>query len=259
MPSISPEAVTSLRRSTRAKKRIVLAENDEENEGPQSAPKKSRASKPKSEDAIVIADGTGSPTEGASSSLKAKKSGGAAVSKPKKAPARKEKEMAPHEDNEEHEDEEDGEVLKKGDRLPSIKLKDEEGNTVDVSTLAGEKGVVFFLYPKADTPGCTNQACGYRDMFDEIAVFGYEVYGLSKDTPTAQQKWKAKKSLNYHLLSDPKSKLIKRLGAFVPPKNTKRSHFIFEKGTGNLIDIDIGVRPAEDPNNVLGFLTEKYL
>lgn len=81
---------------------------------------------------------------------------------------------------------------------------------------------------KADTPGCTNQACGYRDMYDEIAAFGYEVYGLSKDTPTAQQKvlavcallsspgliyfqWKTKKSLTYHLLSDPKSKLIKRL------------------------------------------------
>ncbi|AAW42425.2 hypothetical protein CNC04710 [Cryptococcus deneoformans JEC21] len=258
MTSISPEADTSLRRSTRAKKRIVLAESDEENDGPQTAPKKSRASKPKSEDVLVISDKAEITTEGVSLSPKAKKVV-AAVSKPKKAPAKKKKEMTPDEDSEEREDEEDGEVLKMGDRLPSIKLEDEEGNTVDVSTLAGEKGVVFFLYPKADTPGCTNQACGYRDMFEEIAVFGYEIYGLSKDTPTAQQKWKAKKSLNYHLLSDPKSKLIKRLGAFVPPKNTKRSHFIFEKGTGNLIDIDIGVRPAEDPNNVVGFLTEKYL
>lgn len=142
----------------------MLAENDEENEGPQSAPKKSRASKPKSEDVIVIADGTGSPTEGASSSPKAKKSDGAAVSKPKKAPARKEKEMAPHEDNEEHEDEEDGEVLKMGDRLPSIKLKDEEGNTVDVSTLAGEKGVVFFLYPKVGPFLDNNQNASFTDI-----------------------------------------------------------------------------------------------
>ncbi|WVQ88411.1 hypothetical protein IAS59_002145 [Cryptococcus gattii] len=240
MSSIAPEADTSLRRSSRVTKRIVIADNDEGNEGCQPAPKKSRASKPKKESAVVISDVAEIPVEAASSPPKAKESGGAAVS------------------NEEHEDEEDGEVLKMGDKLPSIKLNDEEGNTVDVSTLIGEKGVVFFLYPKADTPGCTNQACGYRDMYDEIAAFGYEVYGLSKDTPTAQQKWKTKKSLTYHLLSDPKSKLIKRLGAFVPPKNTKRSHFIFEKGTGNLIDVAIGVKPAEDPNNVLGFLTEKY-
>ncbi|XAO23378.1 hypothetical protein I312_102156 [Cryptococcus bacillisporus CA1280] len=237
MSSISPEADTSLRRSSRITKRIVIADNDEGNGGSQPAPKKSRASKPKKESAVVISDVAEIPVEAASSTPTAKESGGATVK---------------------HEDEEDGEVLKMGDKLPSIKLNDEEGNTVDVSTLIGEKGVVFFLYPKADTPGCTNQACGYRDMHDEIAAFGYEVYGLSKDTPTAQQKWKTKKSLTYHLLSDPKSKLIKRLGAFVPPKNTKRSHFIFEKGTGNLIDVAIGVKPAEDPNNVLGFLTEKY-
>lgn len=236
----------------------MIADNDEGNEGCQPAPKKSRASKPKKESAVVISDVAEIPVEAASSPPKAKESGGAAVSKSKKAPTGKKNEITPDEGNEEHEDEEDGEVLKMGDKLPSIKLNDEEGNTVDVSTLIGEKGVVFFLYPKADTPGCTNQACGYRDMYDEIAAFGYEVYGLSKDTPTAQQKWKTKKSLTYHLLSDPKSKLIKRLGAFVPPKNTKRSHFIFEKGTGNLIDVAIGVKPAEDPNNVLGFLTEKY-
>lgn len=96
---------------------------------------------------LVISDKAEITTEGASLSPKAKKVV-AAVSKPKKAPARKKKEMTPDEDSEEREDEEDGEVLKMGDRLPSIKLEDEEGNTVDVSTLAGEKGVVFFLYPK---------------------------------------------------------------------------------------------------------------
>lgn len=224
----------------------MIADNDEGNEGSQPAPKKSRASKPIKKSAVVISDVAEIPVEAASSPHTAKESGGATVSKPKKAPTGKKNEITPDKGNEGHEDEEDGEVLKMGDKLPSIKLNDEEGNTVDVSTLIGEKGVVFFLYPKvgpfwmevrihhllmelkADTPGCTNQACGYRDMYDEIAAFGYEVYGLSKDTPTAQQKvlavcallsspgliyfqWKTKKSLTYHLLSDPKSKLIKRL------------------------------------------------
>nr|XP_018267130.1 uncharacterized protein I303_01113 [Kwoniella dejecticola CBS 10117]OBR89288.1 hypothetical protein I303_01113 [Kwoniella dejecticola CBS 10117] len=137
-------------------------------------------------------------------------------------------------------------ALKEGDKLPKITLKDNEGTDVDVSTLAGEQGVVIFLYPKADTPGCTTQACGYRDHFKEIQDYGYDIYGLSKDKSDAQQKWINKKQLTYKLLCDPESKLIKRLGAFVQPHNTKRSHFIFEKGTGKLVDIALGVKPADE-------------
>ncbi|WVQ97348.1 hypothetical protein IAU59_004459 [Kwoniella sp. CBS 9459] len=149
--------------------------------------------------------------------------------------------------------------LKQGDKLPKIVLKDNGGNDVDVSTIAGEqKGVVIFLYPKADTPGCTTQACGYRDNFDKISEYGYDIYGLSKDKPEAQQKWITKKELTYKLLCDPESKLIKRLGAFVAPNNTKRSHFIFEKGSGKLVDIALGVKPADDPTNVLKFLEKHH-
>ncbi|WOO83381.1 Peroxiredoxin bcp1 [Vanrija pseudolonga] len=151
-----------------------------------------------------------------------------------------------------------GAPLKLGQGLPKIKLEDNTGAEVDVSTLAAEKGVVIFLYPKADTPGCTNQACGYRDAHDEIAELGYDIYGLSKDSPSAQQKWINKKELNYKLLCDPDSQLIKKLGAFIPPKNTKRSHFVFEKGTGKLIDIALGVKAAEDPANTLKFLKNHH-
>ncbi|WVQ62282.1 uncharacterized protein L199_000421 [Kwoniella botswanensis] len=149
-------------------------------------------------------------------------------------------------------------ALKLGDKPPKITLKDNEGNDVDVSQLAGEKGVVVFLYPKADTPGCTTQACGYRDNYDQIKEFGYDIYGLSKDKSEAQQKWINKKELTYKLLCDPESKFIKRLGAFVQPNNTKRSHFIFEKGTGKLVDIALGVKPADDPTNVLKFLEKHH-
>ncbi|WVR05814.1 hypothetical protein IAU60_002839 [Kwoniella sp. DSM 27419] len=148
--------------------------------------------------------------------------------------------------------------LKKGDKLPKVTIKDNTGADVDVSTLAADKGVVIFLYPKADTPGCTTQACGYRDNYDQIAEFGYDIYGLSKDKPEAQQKWINKKELTYKLLCDPESKFIKRLGAFVAPNNTKRSHFIFEKGSGKLVDIALGVKPADDPSNVLKFLKQHH-
>ncbi|WWC66419.1 uncharacterized protein I206_100321 [Kwoniella pini CBS 10737] len=149
-------------------------------------------------------------------------------------------------------------ALKVGDKLPKITLKDNEGTDIDVSSLAGDKGVVIFLYPKADTPGCTTQACGYRDHLKEIQDHGYDIYGLSKDKSEAQQKWINKKNLTYKLLCDPESKLIKRLGAFVQPNNTKRSHFIFEKGTGKLVDIALGVKPADDPTNVLKFLDKHH-
>ncbi|ODN84114.1 hypothetical protein L202_00126 [Cryptococcus amylolentus CBS 6039] len=276
----SPPPDSGPRRSSRPKRTITVAESDEENDIPKPAPKKTKAQKAKeAKDVVVVSDDEeeafspdvldalkgDSDEEGIEDddspppkSKKGKKSALKATAKKERAPPkpRKKKEVTPATESED--DEADGPTLKLGDKLPSIKLKNEDGELVDVSTLAGEKGVVFFLYPKADTPGCTNQACGFRDMYAEIAAYDYEVYGLSKDLPTAQQKWKAKKNLNYHLLSDPKSKLIERLGAFVPPKNTKRSHFIFEKGTGELIDAEIGVRPVEDPNNVVAFLTEKY-
>ena len=102
-----------------------------------------------------------------------------------------------------------------GDSLPSFTLKNEKGEDVDVSTLTEEKGVVFFLVPKADTrgccifrvienvfltlagflnelAGCTNQACGFRDIYPDFTGSGYEVYCLSADSPAAQTKWQTK-------------------------------------------------------------------
>jgi peroxiredoxin Q/BCP len=95
-----------------------------------------------------------------------------------------------------------------------LTLKNEKDEDVDVSTLAAEKGVVFFLVPKADTrelnksssgksacllttidaAGCTNQACGFRDIYPDFTSVNYEVYCLSADTPAAQSKWQTKVS-----------------------------------------------------------------
>jgi peroxiredoxin Q/BCP len=130
-----------------------------------------------------------------------------------------------------------------GDQLPSLTLKNEKDEDVDVGSLASEKGVVLFLVPKADTPGCTTQACGYRDIYPDFTSVNYEVYCLSADTVSAQSKWQTKKSLPYPLLSDRKRVLIGALGASDGGK-TKRSHFIFEKG-GKLIDRQVPVKAAD--------------
>ncbi|OSD08052.1 peroxiredoxin Q, partial [Trametes coccinea BRFM310] len=139
-----------------------------------------------------------------------------------------------------------------GDVLPSYTVKNEKDEDVDVASLAAEKGVVIFLVPKADTPGCTTQACGFRDIYPDFTSSGFDVYCLSADKPTAQAKWQAKKSLPYPLLSDPKRVLITALGAGEGGK-TKRSHFIFEKG-GKLVDKKIPVKPVDSPKLALEFV-----
>ncbi|EDR09863.1 peroxiredoxin Q, partial [Laccaria bicolor S238N-H82] len=139
-----------------------------------------------------------------------------------------------------------------GDSLPSLTLKNEKGEDVQVENLASEKGVILFLVPKADTPGCTNQACGFRDIYPDFTSLNYDVYCLSADTPAAQTKWQTKKELPYPLLSDPKRLLISALGAGEGGK-TKRSHFIFEQG-GKLVDKKIPVKPADSPKLALDFI-----
>jgi len=138
-----------------------------------------------------------------------------------------------------------------GDVLPALTLKNENDEDVQIADLAAESGVVMFLVPKADTPGCTNQACGFRDVYEEFTSAGYDVYCLSADTPAAQSKWQTKKELPYHLLSDRHRVLIGALGAGEGGK-TKRSHFIFEKG-GKLVEKAIPVKPNDSSKLALEF------
>ena len=80
-------------------------------------------------------------------------------------------------------------------------LQDEQENTVHLSDFKG-KPVVLFFYPKADTPGCTIEACGFRDTFKKLQKSGAVVLGISRDTPKAQKKFKEKFDLPYPLLAD---------------------------------------------------------
>jgi len=139
-----------------------------------------------------------------------------------------------------------------GGSLPDLTLKNEKGEDIQVANLASEKGVILFLVPKADTPGCTNQACGFRDSYPDFTSLNFDVYCLSADTPALQSKWQTKKELPYPLISDPKRILITALGAGAGGK-TKRSHFIFEKG-GKLVNKKLPVSPADSPKLALEFV-----
>ena len=92
-------------------------------------------------------------------------------------------------------------------------LTDSEGKKHSLSDYTG-KWVVLYFYPKDDTPGCTAEACSLRDARDDLAQLGAEVIGVSRDDPSSHEKFKAKYSLNFTLLSDPDKKVIDEYGAW---------------------------------------------
>ena len=91
--------------------------------------------------------------------------------------------------------------MQEHDKVADFTLQNEDGNPVKLSDFAG-KPVVLFFYPKADTPGCTIEACGFRDQFAKLQKAGAVVLGISRDTPKAQKKFKEKYDLPYSLLAD---------------------------------------------------------
>ncbi|KAI5119413.1 hypothetical protein M0805_004900 [Coniferiporia weirii] len=140
------------------------------------------------------------------------------------------------------------EGLSIGDSLPDLVLKNEKDEDVNVQSIAADSaGVVLFLVPKADTPGCTTQACGFRDVYPDFEALNFKVFCLSADSPSAQNKWQTKKSLPYPLLSDPKRVLIVALTGSAT--KTPRSHFIF--AGGKLVEKKMPVKPADSPRLAL--------
>ncbi len=94
-------------------------------------------------------------------------------------------------------------------KVANFKVLTDEDKTVNLTDFAG-KPVVLFFYPKADTPGCTIEACGFRDAFTKLTRAGAVVLGVSRDTPKAQAKFRAKYELPYTLLADVDEKLCKQ-------------------------------------------------
>jgi peroxiredoxin Q/BCP len=96
---------------------------------------------------------------------------------------------------------------------PDFKLNDTNGDSHQLSDYAG-KWIVFYFYPKDDTPGCTTEACSLRDARDDIAALGAEIIGVSKDDANSHDKFKEKYTLNFTLLSDPDAVAMNAYGAW---------------------------------------------
>ena len=100
-----------------------------------------------------------------------------------------------------------------GDKAPAFSLPDADGNTVTLSDFKGRKVIVYF-YPAASTPGCTKQACDFRDSLAELNDAGLDVIGITPDKPAKLAKFRDAEGLTFPLLSDPEKKVLTAWGAF---------------------------------------------
>ncbi len=150
-------------------------------------------------------------------------------------------------------------MLQIGDPAPDFELLSDENTPVKLSDLRGRR-VVLFFFPRADTPGCTVQACGFRDRFPRIEAADAIIMGISPDSPRALAKWRAKEQLPYHLLSDEDHAVAEAYGAWGEKtsfgrtyEGILRSHVIVG-ADGKLEDIRLRVSPEESVEAAVAFL-----
>jgi peroxiredoxin Q/BCP len=106
-------------------------------------------------------------------------------------------------------------AIQEGKLAPQFTLPDAKGKKVALKDFRG-KDVVVYFYPRDDTPGCTKEACGFRDLWNDIKKRGVVVLGVSPDGAASHEKFSKKYKLPFTLLSDPDKKVMKKYGAFGP-------------------------------------------
>jgi peroxiredoxin Q/BCP len=141
-------------------------------------------------------------------------------------------------------------MLETGSVAPEFTLTADDGTTVSLSDFRGKK-VVLYFYPKADTPGCTKQACAIRDVYPDIVEEDVVVIGLSPDLPDALVKFREKYNLPFPLLSDPDHAVAEAYGAWGEKKmygktyeGIIRSHFAVDE-KGRLMEFKLKVKPEK--------------
>jgi thioredoxin-dependent peroxiredoxin len=150
-------------------------------------------------------------------------------------------------------------ALAPGDLAPDFTLPDQTGTDVKLSALHGQK-VVLYFYPKADTPGCTTQACGVRDHAPDYDAAGATVLGVSPDPVGAIAKFAAKHALSFPLLSDEDHAVAEAYGVWVQKSMYGRTYMGNERTTfvidpeGRIAEVLRQVKPAEHDDQVLAAL-----
>lgn len=127
-------------------------------------------------------------------------------------------------------------ALKVGDKAPSFKLKNQNGETISLSDLKG-KPVVLYFYPKDDTPGCTKEACNFRDEFPKFGKLKAEIIGVSTDSVESHKKFADKYKLPFNLLADEKKEIVEKYGVW-KEKNMYGKKYMGIERTTFVIDAD---------------------
>jgi peroxiredoxin Q/BCP len=145
--------------------------------------------------------------------------------------------------------------IKVGDNAPLFKVKKQDGSDFDLASRKGSWTVLYF-YPKAGTPGCTKQACAFRDNIKKVRAAGAEVYGISSDTVAAQAAFHKEHKLSFDLLADPEDKALGAYGTKIMGLSfSKRWTFIIDPEL-KIRSIDKDVDPALDAVRVAAKVTE---
>ena len=152
--------------------------------------------------------------------------------------------------------------LTAGDKAPEFTLKDDSGQEFRLSDLAG-KVVLLYFYPKDDTPGCTMEACNFRDDYSEYEKAGVTILGISPDSSASHAKFKSKYDLPFLLLADPDHQIADLYGVWGPKKymgkeyqGVLRTTFLIGPDT-QIIKVFENVKPAEHSVEVLAELKKQ--
>jgi peroxiredoxin Q/BCP len=137
-----------------------------------------------------------------------------------------------------------------GDPAPDFELPDASGKAVRLSDFRGRR-VVLYFYPKDDTPGCTAQACGFRDAYPEIEAQNAVVVGISPDGAASHQRFRSKYDLPFVLLTDANHQVAERYGVWgekrlfgVKSMGVLRSHYVIDE-QGTVVDAQVKVSPGD--------------
>lgn len=146
----------------------------------------------------------------------------------------------------------DNPKLAEGMPAPDFTLASDDGRMVKLSSYKGKQPVVLYFYPKDETPGCTKQACSFRDNFKAFKDAGIEVLGVSVDTVESHQAFKKNQKLNFTLLADDKKEVSKSYGVLSERGYSSRVTFVIDKG-GVIRKIYTNVDPVANATETLEF------
>jgi thioredoxin-dependent peroxiredoxin len=147
-------------------------------------------------------------------------------------------------------------VVEEGAPAPDFELQSDTGETIRLSALRG-KPVVLYFYPRDDTPGCTLEACEFRDAYDRFREQGVEILGVSPDTEASHQKFKTKYELPFTLLADPEHETAEAYGVWKEKRNYGKTYQGVERSTfvidaeGKVARAMRGIKPAGHAAQVL--------